>query len=891
MTIPDLSAEKIRGRFVDFFVKEKAHEYAHSIPLVPAGDPTLLFTNSGMVQFKGIFLGMEQRPYKRAVNSQRCLRVSGKHNDLEDVGKDTYHHTFFEMLGNWSFGDYYKAEAIEWGWNLLTRRYGIDSSRLWATVYKKDDESATLWPKIAGLPKERIWAFGEKDNFWEMGETGPCGPCSEIHYDRGKGFGCERPSCGPNCPCGRFIELWNLVFIQFNRGADGKLTELPSKHVDTGMGLERLVAVLQSKESNYDTDLFLPYLNAIGEATGLSYGESPQMDVSFRVVADHIRAVTFLLADGVVPTNEGRGYVLRRIMRRAIRHGKKLGLHEPFLYGLSGRVIDVMGGIFPEIRPQAAPIAEAIRSEEERFLETLDLGLQLVAEEIEKVKAGSKTVLAGDAVFKLYDTFGFPVDLTRTIAEEEGLRVDEEGFNQSMERQREMGKSARKSRETEGLSPEVMAGLKGLQSRFTGYRSLEGGGRVLAILKGKETLPAAKEGQTVDVVVDETPFYPLGGGQVGDRGKMIDSSFEGDVLDTLPVAAGTDRLILHRVKVVRGGVAVGQEVILKVDAPRRERTRLNHSATHLMHAALREVLGKHVRQYGSLVEPERLRFDFTHFAPLSPAQVRQIESRVQEAIRANFPVETSEMKMAEARKLGAMMFFGDKYGEVVRVLRMGEFSIELCGGTHVASTGEIGLFRLVQSGGVGAGVRRVQAVTGVGAMEEINRVTEWLNASAEKLSERDLERVPARIQSLIEERDRLMAELERVKRGTMDQEVQEAVRNSRPFPEGKAVWIWTENRTVDDLRLMVDIARSKVQSGVVVAVSHNQGASVPVVVGVTDNLRQTHPAGTVLREIAATMKGKGGGRPDFAQGAVDPKLRSEGKITYFSLLKAGVEKA
>ncbi|MBI2059344.1 MAG: alanine--tRNA ligase [Nitrospirae bacterium] len=885
------SAEKVRQEFIDFFTKDKGHTYAHSIPLVPAGDPTLLFTNSGMVQFKGIFLGMEQRPYTRAANSQRCLRVSGKHNDLEDVGKDTYHHTFFEMLGNWSFGDYYKPEAIEWAWELLTKRYGIDGSRLWASVYKNDPESKGLWPRIVGMPSERVWEFGEKHNFWEMGETGPCGPCSEIHYDRGEKYGCSKPSCGPNCDCGRYIELWNLVFIQYNREADGKLTNLPKTHVDTGMGFERLVAVLQGKDSNYDTDLFAPLLSAVADRTGLEYGQDGRNDMSFRVLADHIRGVTFLIADGVVPTNEGRGYVLRRIMRRAIRHGKKLGLHEPFLFELSGRVIDAMRQVFPEIVPQARLIADVIKNEEERFMETLDMGLQLVGEEVEHLKSAGKTILPGDVVFKLYDTYGFPADLTRTIADEEGLHVDEDGFHAAMEKQREMGQNARKSKEAGVIAPEILDRVKALKSTFSGYERLEDDGRITALFSGSREVREAREGETVDLVADATPLYPMGGGQIGDRGRVSCAAGEGEVVDTVPIGTGDSRVILHKVKVLRGRLAVGEDVKLKVDARRREATRLNHSATHLMHAALREVLGKHVRQYGSLVEPERLRFDFTHFAPLTPVEIKKINGRVQEAIRANLKIETLIAGMDEAKKMGALMFFGDKYGDSVRVLRMGNFSIELCGGTHVSTTGEIGIFKLIQAGGVGAGIRRVQAVTGEGAVQELDRMVEWLERSAGTLQLQDASQLPRRIEELIEENRKLKSELESARKRAMAGEAEEVAGKAEVVAGVKAVYYWCpEEKSAGELRVITDRIRSNIKSGVVFAGSITAGTVAPIVVGITPDLTGRYHAGTILKQVAPALEGKGGGKADFAQGIGRPELREKGRERFIFTLKSSEAK-
>ena len=710
-----MTGNDIRKSFLDYFIKQ-GHTAVKSSSLVPDKDPTLLFTNAGMVQFKNVFLGQERLPYVRAASSQKCLRISGKHNDLEAVGRDTYHHTFFEMLGNWSFGDYYKAEAIEWAWELLTKEWGLPKDKLWATVYLDDDPAEKLWAKISGLPMERICRFGEKDNFWEMGETGPCGPCSEIHLDRGP-QACDKQGragheCRVNGDCARYIELWNLVFIQYNRREDRSLSELPSKHVDTGMGLERITAVLQNVLSNYDID-FMRALTAATEAlTGRKYGADPAADISFRVIDDHARAVSFLIADGVMPSNEGRGYVLRRLLRRAARHGRLIGLKEPFLHKVATTVAAVMGDAYPELRAEEQRIGEIIRSEEERFGETLDRGLVLLEEATAKLKAAKQKTLPGEVAFRLYDTYGFPLDLTEDILSGEDMVVDQAGFGKLMEEQRTRGREAR-----EATSMESKIVLDRAVC-FTGYDRLEGDSTVLAIYGNGEGKREAVEGEEIEILTAETPFYGESGGQVGDRGTIQTS--RGDIVEVIDTQRPTPQLIAHRARVKKGRVQVGDKVGLSVDPKHRRRTMLNHSATHILHAVLRRELGAHVRQAGSLVAPDRLRFDFHHTGAIADEKLAQIEAQVNGYIRADADVIIDEMNYQEAIRAGALAFFGDKYGDRVRVVKIGGFSTELCGGTHVERSGEIGLFKLPFESGVAAGVRRVEAFTGEGALELVS---------------------------------------------------------------------------------------------------------------------------------------------------------------------------
>src|SRR5581483_6246481 len=702
-----ITGNELRKSFLDYFAG-RGHQVVRSSSLVPDKDPTLLFTNAGMVQFKNVFLGQERLAYPRAASAQKCLRISGKHNDLETVGRDTYHHTFFEMLGNWSFGDYYKAEAIEWAWDLLTREWGLPKDKLYATVYLNDDDAERLWAKISGLPVERIGRFGEKENFWEMGETGPCGPCSEIHLDRGPQAcdlqGVAGHECRVNGDCARYIELWNLVFIQYNRKEDRSLEELPSKHVDTGMGLERITAVLQGVLSNYDIDSMRALTATTEQIAGKKYGADPAADISFRVIDDHARAVSFLIADGVMPSNEGRGYVLRRLLRRAARHGRLLGLKEPFLHQVAETVVTEMGDAYPELRAEEQRIREVVRGEEERFNETLEKGLSLLEDATAKLKSARQRTLSGDVAFRLYDTYGFPLDLTEDILRGENMDVDQAGLEKLMNEQRARGREAR-----EAVSMEAKIQLD-RPVCFIGYDRLDGESSVLAIYGAEGGRSEAVAGDEIELLTAETPFYGESGGQVGDRGTI--TTARGDIFEVLDTQHPTPQLTAHRGKVKKGRVQVGDRVFLQVDPAHRQKTKLNHSATHILHAVLRRELGPHVRQAGSLVAPDRLRFDFNHTGAIAGEQLAKIESLVNDRIRDDADVSIRELNYDDAIREGALAFFGDKYGDRVRVVKIGDFSTELCGGTHVGASGEIGLFKLQSEGGVAAGVRRIEALTG-----------------------------------------------------------------------------------------------------------------------------------------------------------------------------------
>jgi alanyl-tRNA synthetase len=877
-----VTGNQLRQSFLDFF-RGHGHTIVPSSPLVPANDPSLMFANSGMVQFKHVFLGTETRPYVRAADSQVCLRISGKHNDLEQVGRDTYHHTLFEMLGNWSFGDYYKREAITWAWELLTRVWKLPKDKLHASVYTTDDEAAALWREVTDIGADRIGRY-ESENFWEMGDTGPCGPCSEIHIDRGPAA-CDMQGkphrCQVNGDCARYMEIWNLVFIQNNRDAAGTLSELPAKHVDTGMGFERICSVVQQVAGNYDIDVFRDIIASGERISGKRYQASERDDVSLRVIADHSRAVTFLVSEGVVPSNEGRGYVLRRLLRRAARHGKLLGIDRPFLHEVVGAVVRTMGEAYPAIVENHARVAEVVRVEEERFALTLDRGLALLAGEMDTArKQGGR--LAGEVAFRLYDTFGFPLDLTEDILAGEGLTVDHAGFEQSMEGQRARGRGAQKFVDAEA-GPEVLISA-GVTSRFVGDRAAAWESEVLGlVVEGRESVREAGQGTAVDVVVAETPFYAESGGQVGDRGWITaGGGARLEVLDTQRIA-GT--VIGHRCVVREGRIAVGDRVTLAIDEARREAARLNHSATHLMHAALRRRLGTHVKQAGSLVDPAKLRFDFNHHKPVSADELAAIEDEVNAEIRANLPVTSEEMGYDDAIKAGALAFFGDKYGDRVRVVRMGDYSVELCGGTHVARTGDIGVFKLGGESGVAAGVRRIEAATGAGALDAIRRHEAVLAEIAGLLRTGEHEAKPKLEKLLAQQREleRRIQELQGKLAGGASRDVLADARRV----DGATV-LATRVDGLDDqgLRDMADKLRERIGSGVVV-LGAVQDERVILLAAVTKDLVKRFHAGNIIKQLAPLVGGGGGGRPDFAQaGGKDPSRLDAALAAAYDLLGA-----
>jgi alanyl-tRNA synthetase len=853
-----MTGSDIRKSFLDYFAKQ-GHTVVRSSSLVPDKDPTLLFTNAGMVQFKNVFLGQERLPFARATSAQKCLRISGKHNDLEAVGRDTYHHTFFEMLGNWSFGDYYKAEAIEWAWNLLTKEWSLPKDRLYATVYLNDDDAERLWAKISGLPAERISRFGEKENFWEMGETGPCGPCSEIHLDRGP-EACDRQDvpgheCRVNGDCARYIELWNLVFIQYNRKENRELEELPSKHVDTGMGLERITAVLQNVLSNYDIDYMRALTATTEQLTGKKYGVNPTADISFRVIDDHARAVSFLIADGVMPSNEGRGYVLRRLLRRAARHGRLIGLEQPFLHEVAKTVAAVMGDAYPELRAEEQRIREVIRTEEERFGETLEKGLALLEEATAKLKRENRQVLSGDVAFRLYDTFGFPLDLTEDILRGESIAVDQPGFEKLMQEQRARGREARES-----TSMESKIQLD-RQVRFIGYDRLAGESSVLAIYGNGAGLDEAVEGDEIELLTAETPFYGESGGQIGDRGTV--TTARGDIIEVFDTHHPTPQLTAHRSRVKKGRVQVGDKVQLAVDPKHRQKIKLNHSATHILHSVLRRELGQHVRQAGSLVTPERLRFDFNHSGAITDEQLALIETKVNQHIREDAGVSIQEVSYDEAIRHGALAFFGDKYGDRVRVVQIGDFSTELCGGTHVRASGEIGIFKLQSEGGVAAGVRRVEAFTGQGALDLIHNYEQRLKEIG-NLVRGSADDAVDKVKKLLERQKDLEREIEKLRGQFEKDQIPELLAKQSSVNGTKFLISQVDGVDAKQLRDIADQLKEKIGSGVVVLASAGE-ANVNLVASVSKELTQRYHAGNIIKELAGIVGGGGGGRPEFAQ--------------------------
>jgi alanyl-tRNA synthetase len=875
------SSEQIRSTFLSFF-SQRGHQVVKSSPLVPHDDPTLLFTNAGMVQFKKVFLGQEKRPYTRAVSCQKCLRAGGKHNDLENVGRTLRHHTFFEMLGNFSFGDYFKREAIQMAWELLTEVFGLPKSRLYVSVHQKDYEAALLWKEIASLSEDRIIPLGDEHNFWSMGDTGPCGPCSEIIYDQGEQMGCGRPDCGPSCDCDRFLELWNLVFMQYERTPEGELRPLPRPSIDTGMGLERISAVLQGVKGNFDTDLFQGIIERIEELALSKYGEDPQKDLSIRVIADHARAVAFLIADGILPSNEGRGYVLRRILRRAVRHGYLLGIRRPFLVSVIEKVREKMSPIYPELEQGAPLIKEVVRREEERFFETLERGLLLLYEEIEELKAKGKRVLPGEVAFRLYDTYGFPLDLTEEIAREEGFEIDRENFDLLMEEQRQRGRASWKG-ELQG----VFLDLGNLRTEFVGYETLSAKARVLAIIKGDKLIEEALPNEQVEVILDKTPFYPEGGGQVGDEGVL-----EGEgVFAEVKGALRKGDLLIHQVSLKEGILKRGQEVWAKVDPQKRQGSCRNHTATHLLHAALREILGEHARQAGSLVEPKRLRFDFTHFAPLDEETLEKIEENVNRRIMENHPVLIEILDLEEALRRGAIALFEEKYGEKVRLVEIPSISKELCGGTHVKMTGEIGLFKIVNETGIGSGIRRIEALTGEEALNYVKELEAdfkdllgLLNLEGRPSSKVTRELLKKRIQELLNLKKDLEAEIKALTKRLAEGKREDVeVKEIGGF---KLAFSKFEGLDAQALREIGDQIKSKIGSGVVVLASEKDGRKTLLIM-VTRDLQKVLPANQLLERVLKTIGGKGGGKEGFAQGTFSSSFeeafhRVEEALKYFS---------
>lgn len=876
---------EVRKAFLDFFAS-RGHDVVRSSSLIPRHDPTLLFTNAGMVQFKSVFLGEETRPYIRAATSQKCMRAGGKHSDIENVGHTARHHTFFEMLGNFSFGDYFKADAIRFAWELLTEVYKLPKDKLWATVYEDDDEAERLWQENSDIPKERIVRLGAKDNFWQMAETGPCGPCSEIIIDQGEGMGCGQPHCKVGCDCDRYLELWNLVFMQYDRDETGRLNPLPKPSIDTGMGLERICSVLQGKRSNFDTDLFDELRASISSLTGVQYGRSHDSDVSIRVIADHLRASTFLISDGLMPANDGRGYVLRRIIRRASRHARLLGTTEPMLYKAMSAVVSTMGGIYPELKTESERASRVIKIEEERFGRTLEHGLKILDELIENMRKSGEKTIPGAEVFKLYDTFGFPLDLARDIALDTGLQLDEQGFQSAMDSQKERARAS-----WVGVESAVSAIYKTLHSElgdteFLGYDAHEADAVIRAILKSGSVVDTAGAGDEVEVFLDRTPFYGESGGQSGDHGSI---SAPGVRLDVTDAKKRYEGCISHLAKVQDGSIKVGMSVYCRIDEARRHATMRNHTATHLLQAALRLVLGDHVKQAGSLVEPERMRFDFTHFAGLTGQEMQAVEDMVNEKVIENLGVSTSVQDIAAAQAGGAMALFGEKYGESVRVVSVGDFSKELCGGTHCTATGEIGPFLIASEGSVASGVRRIEAVTGGYAYEKLKQERAELAGISALL--KGATHPAQKIKDMLDELKVIQKEQEKVRGAAFQDMSGEIVQGARDIDGVKVVSFRRDGIEQKELRELADKVRDRLGSGVVVLASATEGQASLLAL-VTKDLVPGCDAGAILKAVAASSGGSGGGKPNMAQGGTKNLEKLDSALnSVYDIVKQQIKKS
>ena len=890
-----MKAAEIRSKFLNYFAKN-GHTIVESSALVPQNDPTLLFTNAGMVQFKDVFLGKDKRPYTRATTSQKCVRAGGKHNDLENVGFTARHHTFFEMLGNFSFGDYFKKEAIRYAWEFVTQELKLPKDRLYVTVFEKDDEAAEIWHVQEGVPRDRIFRFGEKDNFWSMGDTGPCGPCSEIFIDRGEKHSCGKPTCKMGCDCDRYMEFWNLVFMQYERDSSGKLTPLPKPSVDTGAGLERIASILQEVDTNYDTDLFQSIISKTGELAGRAYDRRADNAVSFRVIADHSRATAFLIGDGVMPSNEGRGYVLRRIMRRAIRHGKKLGFTGPFLHKTAGYVIDEMKGQYPDLVEKRAFLEKVVLAEEEQFFKTVERGIALLDEETKKLGKGEGLTLSGDVAFKLYDTYGFPLDLTRVMSAELGIGVDETGFEKCMDRQRAMARENWRGSGDEAVGAiylKIADDLRGKQKlpKFVGYEQLQAHGDCLAILtrvegtaggkptaelKPVELYAAPGIAQTADspekmpiieAIFATTPFYGESGGQVGDSGRISGEGFEADVINVLrPIP----ELTVAHLRPRRGTLAVGKRYLQETDTAIRALTARNHTATHLLHWALREVLGKHVKQAGSLVAPDLLRFDFSHFQPMTEIELTRIEDMINERIWDAAPVGKKEMGKDEAIAAGAIAFFGDKYGDRVRVVKVGDFSTELCGGTHVDNSAEIHLFKIGNESGIAAGVRRIIAYTSKGAYDYLRARDGEVKAIRDRLKASSTDEIMGKLDRIAADERALRKQIEQLQSKSAAGEVDEILAAGVTV-KGTAVLTAICAPDALGIKRLQDIAdKIKQKSPNCVAIlgmkEPTEEAKAALLVTVGPGAPKTLHAGNILKELLPLIDGRGGGKPDIAQG-------------------------
>jgi alanyl-tRNA synthetase len=855
-----MNSNEIRARFLKFF-EDRGHTIVKSSPLIPAEDPTLLFVNAGMNQFKDVFLGRERRGYSRATTAQKCVRAGGKHNDLDNVGHTRRHQTFFEMLGNFSFGDYFKTDAIDYAWTLLTKEFKLPKERLWVTVFREDDEAANIWAEKIGVPRDRIVRLDEKDNFWQMGDTGPCGPCSEIHYD----FGAEasewgHASCAFPCDCGRYVEIWNLVFMQFDRDQNGHLSPLPKPSIDTGMGLERICTVLQGKLSNFETDLLRPIIERACEIFNLEYGASAASDVSLRIIADHVRAATFLISDGIIPSNEGRGYVLRKIMRRGIRQGTLLGYKQPFMYQLSGYVVELMKEAYPDLLNTREYVARVIKTEEERFAAMVSIGLQKLEDTIEQIGKAGKDTIPGNEIFKLYDTFGFPLDFTKEITDEKGMRLDMEGFEAELEKQRERARQSWKGDEG-GVHPIFQKFVEKGGTQFLGYHAVHSTSRVVAIIKDGVEVPSIEgHGTKAELVLNETPFYAESGGQVGDVGTLTTTGTAVRVVDTFSPLRG---VVVHKVEVDFGKISLNDEFEARVDEDRRRRIAANHTGTHILHAVLRNTLGTHVKQAGSLVAPDRLRFDYTHFAPLTDREIEEIEEKINRVVFRNLPVETKVMALNDALATGAMAFFGEKYAQQVRVVSIPEVSIELCGGTHTKMTGDVGLFKIVSESSIASGIRRIEALTGFGTYQRLEEDEDLLRDISQTLRAPRSELIKA-ITRLIDNQRSIEAELEAVKRKGARSQLDHLVEKPTDVKGVHVIARKVDGVDASMLRELAETAGAKIGSGVVVlGLASNGKASLVAVV--SEDLRKRLNAGQIIKRIAEMVGGSGGGRPDFAQ--------------------------
>jgi len=877
-----MTAHEIRAKFLDFFAAQ-GHRKVASSPLIPREDPSLLFTNAGMVQFKKVFLGQDKPGYKRATTSQKCLRVGGKHNDLENVGRTARHHTFFEMLGNFSFGDYFKEDAIRFAWTFLTEVIGLDKSRLYATVYLDDDEAFGLWQKVAGLTPDRIYRLGEKDNFWSMGDTGPCGPCSEIMYDRGEEVSCG-PDCGiGSCDCDRFLEIWNLVFMQYDQLESGERVALPRPSIDTGMGLERIAAVVQGVHSNFDIDLFQTIIATAASIAGVTYGATDEQDTALRVIADHSRAVAFLVADGVMPSNEGRGYVLRRLIRRALRFGKLIGLSDPFLFKTAGTVVDVMGDAYPELVTTRDFMERMVREEEERFGVTLDKGLAILAEELDRMEAAGEKTITGQFAFKLYDTYGFPLDIVNDVAGKRGITTDEDGYKACMAEQKARAKKAWKgSGETDPAVLFLELLESGMKSRFVGYETLTAQSRVNALISAEgqavERLTAGETGYAVCAV---TPFYGESGGQAGDVGAI--TTLTGNATVTGTIKAGPE-LTAHHITIAAGEILLDQEADLAVDTAVRAATARNHTCTHLLHKALKNVLGSHVNQAGSLVTPDRLRFDFTHIAAMTPDELSRVEDEVNASILLDAPVTIEVLPIEAARSKGATALFGEKYGDTVRVVEVPGVSMEFCGGTHLAATGQAGSFLILSESGVAAGTRRIEAATGLNTIRHVREMRGELDESLHVAKAKAGE-LPARIKKLQDDIRALTKEKEQLAAKLASGQGRDLLSGLEDIGGVKVLCAKVDAPNIKALREAMDDLRSKVPSGVVAIAAEQDGGKVSLIVAVSKDLHGRFTAPALIKEAAAAVGGSGGGRPDMAQaGGTNPAGIEEA----FAKVKAAV---